>query len=378
MIITFSCNFSDLVGIASSTLLLLNGDIMGASGILSTIVIKPRKTWNSQSWKYIFVGSFIGATRLYLLVEPNLLQESGGVLPLNLWGYLTSGFLVGFGTKLGNGCTSGHGIAGLARLSRRSFVAVGTFMALGVTTASLVSLNAQQSWWTMLLFNDSSSELTNSSTLLPSLIFGVVPGILAIWNVIFKPSKAFIGAAMSGALFAAGLGLSQMVLRSKVLSFLDLTGFASGTYDPSLMLVIGGGLLTSFAGYFIKGKYCNAKPLLSEEYNLPCNSIVDTPLVLGACLFGIGWGLGGLCPGPAMFQAAAGIPPVVYLWMPAFWVGSILASSAADWWASLTLGDSDDKTSQEVDSRTASEDQTLKDSQGRMINHRDYNSLLLT
>jgi uncharacterized membrane protein YedE/YeeE len=351
---------------------------MGASGILSTIVIKPRKTWNSQSWKYIFVGSFIGATRLYLLVEPNVLQESGGVLPLNLWGYLTSGFLVGFGTKLGNGCTSGHGIAGLARLSRRSFVAVGTFMALGVTTASLVSLNAQQSWWTMLLFNDSSAELTNSSTLLPSLIFGVVPVILAIWNVIFKPSKAFIGAAMSGALFAAGLGLSQMVLRSKVLSFLDLTGFASGTYDPSLMLVIGGGLLTSFAGYFIKGKCCNAKPLLSEEYNLPCNSIVDTPLVLGACLFGIGWGLGGLCPGPAMFQAAAGIPPVVYLWMPAFWVGSILASSAADGWASLTLGDSDDKTSQEVDSRTASEDQTLKDSQGRMINHIDYNSLLLT
>lgn len=99
---------------------------------------------------------------------------------------------------------------------------------------------------------------------------------------------------LSGLLFGGGLTVSQMVNPSKVISFLDITG----NWDPSLAFVMGGALVVTFIGYrvVLKGK----TPLFEDRFRLPTRKDIDAPLIAGAALFGIGWGLAGLCPGPAL------------------------------------------------------------------------------
>lgn len=98
-----------------------------------------------------------------------------------------------------------------------------------------------------------------------------------------------------GVLFSAGLLVSQMVDPNKVINFLDV----SGNWDPSLMLVMGSALVVFGSGYRLLIKDKN-KPLLSKSFSLPGQHFVDGRLVTGASIFGIGWGVVGLCPGPAI------------------------------------------------------------------------------
>jgi uncharacterized protein len=101
-------------------------------------------------------------------------------------------------------------------------------------------------------------------------------------------------AAISGLLFGAGLTISGMVNPMKVLNFLDLFG----THDFTLIFVMGGGLLTALIGYQLLFK--RGKPLFANRFDLPRLNLIDTKLVGGAALFGLGWGISGICPGPAI------------------------------------------------------------------------------
>lgn len=102
-------------------------------------------------------------------------------------------------------------------------------------------------------------------------------------------------ALASGTLFGAGLVVAGMTRPDRVIGFLDMFG---GTWDPSLALVMGGAIGVHALAYrLIKGR---AAPLWAERWSLPTRSDIDGRLLLGAALFGIGWGLGGLCPGPAL------------------------------------------------------------------------------
>ncbi len=121
---------------------------------------------------------------------------------------------------------------------------------------------------------------------------------------------------VSGVLFAVGLGISGMTHPSKILAFLDFTG----AWDPSLALVMAGGLLVSFV--FFRFAKRRGAPLLASAFSLPAATSVDASLVGGASLFGMGWGLGGFCPGPAVVSAVTGETPVL-----AF-VGSMLLAMA--------------------------------------------------
>lgn len=105
-------------------------------------------------------------------------------------------------------------------------------------------------------------------------------------------------AAVSGLLFGAGLYISQMVDPQKVLRFLDFTAIPTGGWDPSLAFVMGGGLIVMFlAVRYAKGR---AAPAFDERFHVPEFTKVDAPLVVGSVLFGIGWGMSGICPGPAI------------------------------------------------------------------------------
>ena len=103
-----------------------------------------------------------------------------------------------------------------------------------------------------------------------------------------------ITALISGLIFGIGLAVSGMLDPSKVTGFLDLFG----VWDPSLAFVMGGGVVVNFIGYRLLLK--RGKPLFAATFNLSDKTAIDRPLLLGAGLFGVGWGIAGLCPGPGV------------------------------------------------------------------------------
>ncbi len=120
-----------LLGAASALFVLLNGRVLGISGILGGLV-KPRT--GDLGWRIALVAGLLAAPALWrLFAEPAMprIEASQGVLVI-------AGLLVGWGTRHGSGCTSGHGVCGLSRLSRRSLAATLTFMSVGFATVFLV------------------------------------------------------------------------------------------------------------------------------------------------------------------------------------------------------------------------------------------------
>jgi uncharacterized membrane protein YedE/YeeE len=122
-----------------------------------------------------------------------------------------------------------------------------------------------------------------------------------------NPAVARVALALvTGALFGFGLSLSGMVDPARVSGFLDV---ASGHWDPSLMFVLGGAVMVAVPGVLLRRFL--AKPILSVEFHLPAKTRIDGPLILGSAIFGIGWGIAGFCPGPAISAFALGLTPVI-------------------------------------------------------------------
>lgn len=103
-----------------------------------------------------------------------------------------------------------------------------------------------------------------------------------------------------GALFGVGLSVAGMINPNKVQGFLDIFG----NWDPSLMFVMGSAVLVTMLGYRYILKHPH--PLLSKAFIIPSRDDLDAPLIVGAALFGIGWGMAGFCPGPAVTALATG------------------------------------------------------------------------
>lgn len=110
----------------------------------------------------------------------------------------------------------------------------------------------------------------------------------------------------AGAIFGFGLALSGMIDPARVLGFLNLAG---RNWDPSLMFVLGGALVVAVPGVAIQRRM--HRPFLDQSFHLPESNGIDGRLVTGAALFGIGWGIAGLCPGPAVSALSLGLAPVV-------------------------------------------------------------------
>lgn len=122
-----------LIGLSASILLLCDGKIAGISGILGGII---QPTTRDTLWRIVFVAGLLSGGFLFQLFAPGVftfgLERSTGALIL-------AGLFVGFGTRLGNGCTSGHGVCGISRLSLRSVVATVTFMVTGILTVFVIN-----------------------------------------------------------------------------------------------------------------------------------------------------------------------------------------------------------------------------------------------
>ena len=129
-------------------------------------------------------------------------------------------------------------------------------------------------------------------------------------------------ALLAGTLFGLGLAISGMMNPAKVVGFLDV----AGNWDPTLAFVMGGALLVAVPAYrMILGR---TRPGLDGEFSLPTRTELDAPLILGSALFGVGWGLVGFCPGPAVAAVVTGLPAVLGF------VAAMLAGIALHAWIS--------------------------------------------
>jgi uncharacterized protein len=112
-----------------------------------------------------------------------------------------------------------------------------------------------------------------------------------------------IAAFIGGLVFALGLGVSGMTNANKVIGFLNL----AGDWDPSLAFVMLGAIGVHLALYRLILR--RQSPLFSKQFHIPTRRDINLPLVVGAAIFGVGWGLGGFCPGPGLVSLAGGSPP---------------------------------------------------------------------
>ncbi|MDQ3926432.1 MAG: YeeE/YedE family protein [Actinomycetota bacterium] len=127
-------------------------------------------------------------------------------------------------------------------------------------------------------------------------------------------------ALFSGTLFGLGLTVSGMVDPWKVIGFLDV----AGDWDPTLAVVMGGALLVAIPALRLILK--RPSPVLEDEFEVPTKKELDASLLGGAALFGVGWGLSGFCPGPAVTALASGLTPVF-----AFFAAMIVGMTLYKW-----------------------------------------------
>ena len=125
--------------------------------------------------------------------------------------------------------------------------------------------------------------------------------------------RAIVPASLAGVIFGAGLALSDMVNPARVIGFLDI----AGTWDPTLALVMGAAVVASAIGFAFSRRL--RAPLFGKSFFIPENRRLDSQLIGGAALFGIGWGLVGFCPGPAI----AGL--IYGMWQPWLFVAAMTA-----------------------------------------------------
>ncbi|KAF1944177.1 YeeE/YedE family integral membrane protein-like protein [Clathrospora elynae] len=326
---------------ATSNLLYQNGDTLGVSGFLRKFFSTPTKET---------LAVFVGMAASYYPLKTLAPQLITTFPPLQITIQAASatiavGALVGWGTKTSNGCTSGHMLCGLSKQSTYSASAVATFFPAALITHHLVHPTLQTSacpgdrpCYTPVY---PSLEKTTSIVVLAVLsVFAAqaVPRLIAKFTTPPHTAASDDGkqlpttdphpvapriatAFFSGLLFALGLHISQMAHPAKVTSFLSFP--VMHYWDPSLVLVILFGVLPNLVQNKLQG--FKSPPLFADKFALSPRTFkdVDTKFILGAAAFGVGWGLTGTCPGPAVLRALSQ-PIWGVLWMGGFWLGGRL------------------------------------------------------
>jgi uncharacterized membrane protein YedE/YeeE len=141
---------------------------------------------------------------------------------------------------------------------------------------------------------------------------------------------AIVFALAAGTIFGAGLTISDMVNPARVLNFLDV----AGTWDPTLIFVMVGALAVVMPGYRLI--FSRGMPFVGGKFSIPTLQQIDLPLVGGSALFGVGWGLSGVCPGPALADIMT-LEPKILLFVAAMLAGMIVANSWRNWLLAAAL-----------------------------------------
>lgn len=288
-----------LIALASSINYVLYGRITGLSGYLfSSLTGSP---------KGVFVERFCFLVGLVSLIDfyfgrhgtqfegESVLRVEGSVDAAVM---AVGGVLVGLGVRWGGGCTSGHGVCGIPRLSLRSFIAVPTFMATGMLTATLLpKFNPMLPHY---LIDLSILDNYYYLKMLPKLILTFCQILAVLFNIHSNFTKASVSEKLkpllfflTGGLFGSGLLVSGMCNRAKILGFLTI----GPDWDPSLLFVMMSAVGINFITF--QGVMVWRRSVFANNIDLPYQKL-DLGVFAGPALFGIGWGMTGYCPGPAL------------------------------------------------------------------------------
>ena len=283
--------------------------MLGCSGILRSIL--------EPTHGFPVVLGFTAGTWLLSYLAPKLVLPSDSVLSEKEHGHLytcVAGLLVGLGTRLANGCTSGHMLIGIARLSKRSLVASMTFFATAVCTTWLLDTAPVNNLQSVSLYSRSVISYDAALLSLPILsLFG--------FALIARTKYRFLASFYSGAIFAMGLLVSGMYQSAKTLGFLNV--FRPAGWDPSLLMIVLGGLIPNLIVFNTYAKSLE-QPRIDGQFTLP-NNKVEAKLIFGSAIFGTGWGLCGICPGPAIVDLLHYRSLPSLLFVMSFWAGSYLS-----------------------------------------------------
>lgn len=301
-----------LIGCVAALRMLTLGRVTGISGIFGELVTFVAS--DDSLFRFTFVAGLLVGGAVSSIVFKGCYDDWSGVPLVRI---LIGGFLVGFGTSLGSGCTSGHGVCGLGSLRLRSLVAVGTFMTTGIITATVAGTADYLAPFENTLTLSSASIFAFVCmfvcALLGVLSYHIPAGNKKLWVITIE--------AASGLFFAFALAISNMTKLGATLAFLDLKRF-----NPALMFVMGGAILVTFLSF--RSIYKLAFPVINDKWSLPTKTEIDRNLVLGSVIFGVGWGLVGACPGPALANMGGNfhVPQAAYFafMFTGFWSKKII------------------------------------------------------
>jgi uncharacterized membrane protein YedE/YeeE len=280
------------IGAACGAYMFFAQRIAGCSGALKAAVDGPREAPKL---------SFLGGLLLSGTVMGTALPSAFEVPPAPGAALVVGGLVAGVGSALGNGCTSGHGLCGMSRMSLRSLVAVPVFMGCAVLASTVrggvYEIGAMAPM-------GETPDVVVSLAARAALALGAALLPLFLAKRQSSTTEAYAG-LWSGVCFGVGLSIGGMVRPSVVFAALS-----PGRFDPTLWTLFMTALGTTFVLFRLAERVGDV-----EEATCTVQGVVDARLVTGAALFGIGWGLGGFCPGPLIVSVGA-IPTATGLLVP--------------------------------------------------------------
>ncbi|KAJ5659343.1 hypothetical protein N7507_005794 [Penicillium longicatenatum] len=292
----------------SSGLLFHNGAVFGISSLVSGSILHPSKD------NVPIVAGLVSSIVPVWMMAPSLIPNYP-ITPNSLTSVAATfgvGVLLGWGTKNGRGCTSGHMLCGLSRLSPRSLIATALFFTTALITANFIGGSGIPSCEMGPCYTPIYPSAAELAFMSGTLILSSITNFFVVPKVFTRSEESrTLFSYLAGLEFGLGLLISGMADSAKVLRFFAfLTDFTR--FDPSLALIIVFGIGPSMVTYLSNspGQTSNkeksqTKPTLAEKWRLPAATAadIDWRFVAGAVAFGIAWGLRGVCPGPAILRA---------------------------------------------------------------------------
>jgi uncharacterized membrane protein YedE/YeeE len=288
-----------LLHISSSSFIYDDGRVLGCSSLIYRAITSPSILTTGP-----VVGMLASAAAVAAFFPAQYYPDYSVIAPsvsvLGAWTVPVAGLLAGIGTKLGCGCTSGHMLIGLARKSLRSLVAVVTFSSVAMLATYLTGAAPATSPPPYTVVSPSPFDVK----MLLALVVATYATRHLLRRFVYRPGSKIsqlVSSLFAGFTFGLGLIISGMASPSTTLGFLALP--TPERFNPSLIMVVALGIVPNLIEYSAKG--IEPAPTCVDQYDLPCDLTTITPrLVIGSALFGLGWGITGICPGPGLLGAA--------------------------------------------------------------------------